>query len=80
MKSIRSKIGLSFSALVVIIVISNAVVLYSFSELRDSVSETLLGNMQSVVAAENMVKSLKVEATPAPILPGTDGDEEKIKA
>lgn len=58
MRSLRYKISLSYALLVIIIIAVTVVVVYSFSQLSNAVSRTLLGNVQSVIAAENMMKSL----------------------
>lgn len=59
MKSIRYKMGLSYFVLVGIVIASTIIVAYNVSQLTESVTRTLLGNVQSVLAAENMVKALE---------------------
>ena len=59
MKSLRYKIGISYFVLVGIAVLSNVIAVYNFSRLTDSVSRMLLGNVQSVIAVENMMQALE---------------------
>jgi signal transduction histidine kinase len=59
MKSLRYKIGLGYLALLCIIIVTSVVVLYNFSQVSNSVSRILIGNVQSVVAAESMVRAME---------------------
>lgn len=59
MKSLRFKIGVGYFILLCIIVFTSVVVLYNFSQVSNSVSGILIGNVQSVVAAENMVRAFE---------------------
>lgn len=59
MKSLRFRIGISYIALVLITVGISVFAIYHFSELGRSVGQILRENYGSVLAAENMVKSLE---------------------
>ncbi|HAL55906.1 MAG TPA: hypothetical protein DCP63_05385 [Bacteroidetes bacterium] len=59
MRSLRYKIGFSYFVLVAITFVTSIVSIYNFSQLDESLSRILIANVQSVVAAENMVKTLE---------------------
>lgn len=59
MKSLRYKIGLGYLVLVSITILTTVVAVYYFSQLSDSISTILIGNVQSMVAAENMAREIE---------------------
>jgi two-component system, NtrC family, sensor histidine kinase KinB len=63
MKSIRYKIASGYALLVAIIIGVAVVVVQSNSDLSSAVTEILLGNVQSVIASENMVRCLDEQRT-----------------
>jgi NtrC-family two-component system sensor histidine kinase KinB len=58
-KSLRYKIGLSYLVIVVIGLMTSALAVYYFSQLRDTFGLVLHDNYENVFAAQNMVKYLE---------------------
>lgn len=58
MKSIRYKIGLGYLVLVCMTIVTALVAIYNFSRLSDSLSRILIGNVQSVLSSQNMIRAL----------------------
>lgn len=63
MKSLRYKVSLGYALLVVIMIGVTVIVVRSNSELSSAVTRTLIGNVQSVIASENMVRCLDRQRT-----------------